>query len=132
MNDTIKVVIVDDYVLYRETVVEVLSSDPEIAIIGQGASAQEAIHLTADLHPDIILLDLGMPGGGLTAAWALASDFPATRIIVLTSSASEDDEFQATQAGVCAYLLKGVVGRELIQEIHKVYVGECLDQAKIG
>ncbi len=130
MNDTIKVVIVDDYLLYRETVIQVLSDDPEIAVIGEGGTAEEAINLTAALHPDIILLDLSMPGGGLAAALILAADYPATRVIVLTSSTSDDDEIQAIQAGVCGYILKSIVGRELIQEIHRVYIGECINQAQ--
>ena len=132
MNDTIKVVIVDDHLLFREAVSEVLASDPEFTIVGQGGSAEEAINLTAELHPDIILLDLAMPGGGLAAALILASDYPATRVIVLTSSESMDDELQATQAGICAYLIKGVTGTDLIREIHKVYAGECIDHAEIG
>ncbi|HVN53130.1 MAG TPA: response regulator transcription factor [Anaerolineaceae bacterium] len=127
MDHKIRIVIIDDHTLFREAVIEVLSKIDDFAVVGQGGTAKEAIYLTEHLKPDILLLDLGLPGGGLSAAWVLTSTFPETRIIALTSSAAEDDIIGAAKAGICAYVLKGVSGRDLINNIFKVHSGECLD-----
>ena len=127
MNETIKVVIVDDHTLFRDAVIEVLARDAQIKVIGQGGTAAEAVYLVERLRPDILLLDLAMPGGGMTSAWVLASTYPDTKIVALTSSEAEDDILGAARAGFCAYILKGVTGQALIEKIHKVYAGDCLD-----
>lgn len=127
MNEKIKIVIIDDHVLFRDAVIEVLAKDDQIKVVGQGGTAGEAIYLVERLRPDILLLDLAMPGGGLTSAWVLATTYPDTRIVALTSSEAEDDILGAARAGFCAYILKGVSGRDLIEKIHKVYAGDCLD-----
>lgn len=126
MSEKIGVVIIDDHRLFREAATEVLSNDPDIHILGQGGTAKDAIRLTKIYHPDILLLDLKIPGGGLSSAWALSSTFPATRIIALTSSEAEDDILEAAKAGICAYVLKGVSGHDLIDKIHKVHAGEYI------
>ena len=126
-DEKIRIVIVDDHALFRDAVIEVLSKVDDFAVVGQGETAKEAIYLTEHFHPDVLLLDLGLPGGGLTAAWVLASTYPETRIIALTSSAAEDDILGAARAGICAYVLKGVSGRDLIDNIYKVHTGNCLD-----
>lgn len=125
MNDIIKVVIVDDNTLYRKAVSEVFSSDPQIKIIGQGSTAEEAVSLANVLKPDIILIDLGMPGGGLASAWKVKSNNPKTRVVILTASDAEDDIREAQKAGVCAYILKGVSARDLVKRIHQVWMGDC-------
>lgn len=126
MSEKIKVVIIEDTRLFLEAEVEVLSRDPDIHILGMGETATDAIRLTKIYHPDILLLDLKIPGGGLSSAWALSSTFPATRIIALTSSEAEDDILEAARAGICAYVLKGVSGSDLIDKIHKVYTGDYM------
>ncbi len=127
MNETIKVVIVDDHTLFRDAAIEVLEKDSGIKVVGQGGTAAEAIYLVEKFRPDILLLDLAMPGGGLTSAWVLASSYPGTRIVALTSSEKEDDILGAARAGFCAYILKGISGRDLIEKIYKIHAGDCLD-----
>lgn len=124
MNRMIEIVIVDDHPLFREGVAHTLEAEPDITVVGQGASADEAIHLTADLMPDLILLDITMPGGGLLAAEAIARTYPATRIVMLTASEDEDDLVAALKAGARGYVLKGVPARELIGILRAVAVGE--------
>jgi DNA-binding NarL/FixJ family response regulator len=77
-----------------------------------------------DLLPDIIILDISIPGNGLSAARTISAQFPVVKIIMLTGSADEDDVMAALKAGVEAYVLKGVAARELVGIIHTVQAGE--------
>jgi two-component system nitrate/nitrite response regulator NarL len=120
----IRLVIVDDHPLFREGVVAILGTEPDLEFVGQGASAEEAMHLTINLVPDIIILDINMPGGGINATQAIADSFPMVKIMVLTGSNNEDDVLNALQAGANAFVLKGVTARELIDILHKVQSGE--------
>jgi two-component system nitrate/nitrite response regulator NarL len=120
----INIVIVDDHPIFRDGVIAILGTEPDIEIAGQGVTAEEAIRLVRDLLPDVLLLDVNIPGGGLTAAKTIASAFPVVKIIMLTGSADEDVVLTALKAGVEAYVLKGVAARELISIIHTVQAGE--------
>jgi two-component system nitrate/nitrite response regulator NarL len=125
MNTTISVILIDDHTLFREAVAEVLLADPQLMVVGQGATAQEAVCLTERLHPDIVVLDLGIPGGGLNSAKIMVKEHPDSHVIILTSSESEDNMIEAHHLGVSAYLLKGISGRELIDTIHAVCRNDC-------
>ena len=124
MTDKLRVVIVDDHPLFREGVAGVLVSEPDIDIVGQGGSAAEAVQLATDLLPDIILLDIAMPGGGVQAARQIAAACPFTKIVMLTASEDEEDVTAALKAGARAYILKGVPVRELVHIIRSVWAGE--------
>lgn len=124
MMDKIRLVIIDDHPIFREGVAAILGSEPDIEIVGQGISADDAMAMTRDFLPDAILLDVNMPGGGLNAAEAIANTFPVVKIIMLTGSADEDDVVAALKAGAHAYVLKGVAARELNGILHTVYAGE--------
>ncbi len=119
------VVIIDDHPLFREAVAQTLSDAPDIEVLGQGASAQDAIQLASDLAPDILLLDLDMPGGGLVAAESVARCCPAIKIVMLTVSEEEEHLLAALQAGIRGYVLKGISGRELIEILRAVWAGEA-------
>jgi two-component system, NarL family, nitrate/nitrite response regulator NarL len=125
MNDIIRIVIVDDNLQFREAVVDIFQKDLRIEVVGQGATAEEAVDLARDLSPDIILLDIHMPGDGITSAGTVTRSFPATKVVMLTGSQDEDDMTRAFGVGVCAYILKGVTGRELVRMIHDVSDGRC-------
>ncbi len=116
--------IVDDHPLFREGVAHSLGAEPDIEIIGQGASADDAVSLARDLLPDIILLDIVMPGGGLHAVQRIAESCPATKIVMLTVSEEEEDVLLALKAGARAYALKGVSARELAGIVRAVCAGE--------
>lgn len=122
--DKIRLVIVDDHPIFREGVASILGSETDIEITGQGVTADDAIRLTSEMLPDVILLDINMPGGGLSAAVAIANAFPVVKIIMLTGSSEEDDVVNALKAGAQAYVLKGVAARELNGIVHSVYMGE--------
>lgn len=124
MNERIQMVIVDDHPLLREGVAHTLRAEPDIDVVGEGATADEAICLTRHLLPDVILLDIHIPGGGITAARAIAATCPVTKIVMLTVSAEEDDVLAALKAGAQAYILKGVAARELVQIVRAVCSGE--------
>jgi two-component system nitrate/nitrite response regulator NarL len=122
--DKIRLVVIDDHPIFREGVVSILGSEPDLEIVGEGFTSDDALRLTRDLLPDVILLDVNMPGGGLNAAETIATSFPVVKIIMLTGSADEDDVLAALKAGAHAYVLKGVAARELNRILHTVYAGE--------
>lgn len=124
MSDKVHVVVIDDHPLFREGVAGLLAAQPDMEVVGQGGSADEAVRLARDLLPDVILLDLDMPGGGLNAARAIAETCPVTKIVVLTVSEADDHLISALKSGARAYILKGVAGRELVAILHGVLAGE--------
>jgi DNA-binding NarL/FixJ family response regulator len=121
MSEPIRIVVADDHPMFLDGLVATLSVDEElqvVAVVGDAAAAVRAIRKHA---PDIALLDVAMPGGGLDAARQLATASPTTRLVMLTSSENEDDLMAAMKAGAMGYVLKGVAGRELraiLKEIH--------------
>jgi two-component system, NarL family, nitrate/nitrite response regulator NarL len=124
MTDRIHVVIVDDHPLFRQGVSQTLAGAPDIEVLAEGGSADDAIRLVSELLPDILLLDINIPGGGLSAAQVVAARAPVTRIVMLTVSEEEDNLVAALRAGARAYVLKGVSGRELIAILRGVAAGE--------
>ena len=124
MSDKIHVVIADDHTLFREGLAGIISATEDFEVVGQAGSMQEATQLARDLLPDIILLDIDMPGGGLEAARIVAEECPVTRIVVLTSSEEDDHLIRALKIGARAYILKGVAARELIRILRAVWAGE--------
>ncbi|MFQ5612656.1 MAG: response regulator [Anaerolineae bacterium] len=125
MDDLIRILIVDDHPLFREGVAHSLAKEPDIKIVGQTDSGEEALRLARDFLPDILLLDIAMPGkGGLVAAAEIATACPATKIIMLTVSEHEDDLVGAFKAGARGYVLKGVSVRELVKVVRSIAGGE--------
>jgi two-component system, NarL family, nitrate/nitrite response regulator NarL len=120
----IRVVIVDDHVLFRDGLATILDAQDDLEVVGQGGSAEDAIRLARDLLPEIILLDLDMPGGGLEAARVISMDCPVTRIVILTASEDDDHLIAALKTGTRAYVLKGVAARELLRILRSVAAGE--------
>jgi len=124
MSDKIHVVIADDHTLFREGLAGIIGRTEDFQVVGQAGSMEEAVRLARDLLPDIILLDIDMPGGGLEAARIVAEECPVTRIVVLTSSEEDDHLIRALKIGARAYILKGVAARELIRILRAVWAGE--------
>jgi two-component system, NarL family, nitrate/nitrite response regulator NarL len=123
-SEKIRLVIVDDHSIFREGLLSVLSTEPDIEIVGEGASAEDALRLARELLPDIIFLDISMPGGGLTAAQSIVENYPVVKIIILTGSEGEAHVLTALKTGARAYVLKGVAARELVNILHMVQSGE--------
>ncbi len=124
MADPLRIVIIDGHPLFREGVATALGLEDGLQVVGEGGSADEALRLATSLLPDLMLLDLNLPGGGLQAARAVTSACPVTKIIMLTFSEEEADVLASLKAGARGYLLKGVSGRDLRRVVRNVQAGE--------
>ncbi len=125
MSEPTRVLIADDHPLFREGVMHSLSGKPDLTVVGQAATSDEAVRLARELLPDVALLDITMPGrGGLAAAAEISVACPVTKIVMLTVSENEDDLMTAFKAGARGYILKGVSARELTNVIRAVAGGE--------
>ena len=125
MNEKIRVLVVDDHPLFRQGVVHSLGTDSGLTVVGETASGEEALKLARELLPDVVLLDISMPGwNGLVTAEKINSACPATTIVMLTVSEDKDQLFAAFKAGARAYVLKGVSARELTQVVRTAASGE--------
>jgi two-component system, NarL family, nitrate/nitrite response regulator NarL len=122
--DKIRLAIVDDHSIFLEGMLSVLKTEPDIEIVGEGANAQDAVRLAREFLPDIIFLDISMPGGGLNAAREIVENYPVVKIIILTGSEGESHVMTALKTGARAYVLKGVAARELVNILHAVQAGE--------
>lgn len=122
--EAIKVLIADDHPITREGLRHVLASDPDIEIVGEAGDGQGAINKARALHPDVVLLDLKMPGtDGMEAGRVIRGEVPDVKIIFLT--VAEDEEMlEAIRAGANGYLLKDVEPGELLKAIHNVMEGK--------
>lgn len=126
MSDTIDVLVVDDHPLFRQGVVSSLSNEPGLAVVGEAASGEDALRLAQELLPDIVLLDISMPGrDGLVTAERIATACPATAIVMLTVSDDQDKLLAAFKAGARAYVLKGVSAQELARVVRAAAAGEA-------
>jgi len=125
MQDKTTVLLVDDHALFREGLAALLSTQDGIEIVGEAASGEEALEKARELLPDVILMDILMPGmGGLGATRKIKEEMPHTRVVILTVSEEEEDLFEAIKAGAEGYLLKTVKSRDLIDMLLGVLRGE--------
>jgi DNA-binding NarL/FixJ family response regulator len=124
MSDRLRVAIIDDHPLFREGVVHTLRSARVLDVVGEGGTAEDAVRIARQELPDIVLLDVSMPGGGIEAARSIARVCPIVKTIVLTVSESEQDVAQALEAGVKGYVLKGTSGSELLKTMYAISRGE--------
>jgi DNA-binding NarL/FixJ family response regulator len=124
MKEPVRVVVVDDHPLLREGVARTLQDSGKFAVVGQGGSAADAIRLAEEHRPDLLLLDLSMPGGGLEAARRAAEIAPDARVVVLTVSEADDDVMQALKYGAKGYILKGIGSGALVEILEGVANGE--------
>jgi two-component system, NarL family, nitrate/nitrite response regulator NarL len=124
MTPSIRAIVVDDHPLFREGVARSLEESGSFAVVGQGGSADEAVRLAEELKPDLVLLDLSMPGGGIAAASRIAQSAPAAKIVVLTVSEADDDIMAALKVGARGYVLKGVSSGALVDILQGIANGE--------
>ncbi|HKO54501.1 MAG TPA: response regulator transcription factor [Thermoanaerobaculia bacterium] len=121
----IRVLLADDHTLVRAGIRGLLAALPDVEVVGETGDGQEALRLAETLRPDVMLLDIGMPGlNGLEVAARLAKLDPAIRVVMLSMHATEEYVLQALRAGAAAYLLKGSAVAELEVAIRAVARGE--------
>jgi len=123
----IRLMVIDDQAVVRQGFVSLIKTVPDMEIVGEGSNGQEAVDLFRQLRPDITLMDLRMPAlSGAEAIRQIRSEFPAARIIVLTTFDGDEDIYRAVQAGAQGYLLKDMFFEELEAAIRKVHAGARL------
>ena len=125
MNESVRVLIADDHQLVRQGLAALLAVKPGVEVVGQAESGVEAVKLAHSLKPDIILMDLLMPGkNGIEATREIKQENPDARILIITSFAEDENVFQAIKAGALGYLLKDSSPQELMQAIDDVCHGK--------
>lgn len=124
MSEPIRMIVADDHPLYRNGVVRTLEEADGFEVLGEGASAAEAIDLCLRLKPDVALLDISMPGSGIDAARTLVSSQKTIKVVMLTASENDGDIMAALAAGARGYVLKGVGAGDLIAAIRSIAQGE--------
>ncbi|MGE5093834.1 MAG: LuxR C-terminal-related transcriptional regulator [Betaproteobacteria bacterium] len=123
LDGVITLVVIDDHPMLRDGVVRTLGAERDMRVVAEGGSAADALRLAREHLPDVILLDVSMPGGGLKAAADIAVACPIVKIIMLTVSQDEEHVMEAFKAGASGYVLKGVSGAEFASIVRDVHAG---------
>ncbi|MEK7777160.1 MAG: response regulator transcription factor, partial [Chloroflexota bacterium] len=122
---TIKIMVVDDQVLFRETLVRTLSSQEDMQVVAYAGNGREALEQAKRYRPDVILLDVRMPEmGGLEATKLLRQAVPEAKVVILTVSDAEGDVFEALKNGAVGYLVKSIRAETLFQKVRDIAQGE--------
>jgi DNA-binding NarL/FixJ family response regulator len=121
----IRVAVVDDHAIVRNGLVQLLSSDPELEVVGSVGDGAAAVSLCAELRPDVALMDLSMPGmDGVEATRRIVESAPGVQVVVLTSFVDRERVLAALDAGAIGYLLKDADPDELLRGVHAAARGE--------
>jgi NarL family two-component system response regulator LiaR len=133
MTDPITVLLVDDHSVVRQGVRAFLETQADITVVAEAGSGEEAVHLAAEYAPDVVLMDLVMPGmDGVEATRQVKAASPRTQVIVLTSYYQDEHIFPAIRAGSLSYLLKDVGPDELAEAVRKAGRGEAVLHPRIA
>ena len=124
MKPKIRVCVVDDHPMFRDGVAFTLAAQADMEVVGLGGSAADAVRMASENSPDVIVLDMTMPGGGMTAVAQIGQHFPQVRTLMLTVVADEEQVCTALKLGARGYLLKGSSGTELAQSVRLINDGE--------
>lgn len=125
MSDLTRIIIADDQSLFREGLHTLLSVQSEFDVVGEAGSGEEVLRLVAEQLPDVVLMDLRMPGiDGVDATRRLHEKYPEVKVIVLTTFDDDEDVFEGLRAGAVGYLLKDVSSSKLFEAIRAASKGE--------
>ena len=131
-TESVRVLLVDDHDLFR-TGLRTLLEEQGVTVVGEASAGEPAVELVKEEAPDVVLMDLHMPGkGGVEATRQITSAAPLTRVVVLTISDQDSDVMDAVVAGACGYLLKDSTIQELMRGIQAAAVGESLISPSIA
>jgi len=133
LSEPIRILVADDHPVVRDGLIAVLSTQPDFAVVGEAGSGAEVVQKAADLRPDLVLLDLEMPGmDGVEALRQMETHSPEVRVIVFTAFDSDDRIMAAVQAGAQGYILKGAPRDRLFEAVRVVHAGGSLLQPVVA
>ena len=134
MSDSITILLVDDHEVVRQGVRAFLDTQADISVVGEADSGEEAVRLAEQLIPDVILMDLVMPGkvDGVEATRQVKKSSPRTQVVVLTSYHEDEHIFPAIRAGAISYVLKEIGSEELGEVIRKAAKGEAVLHPRVA
>jgi len=131
--EPIRILIVEDQTLMRQGLSTILDLEPGLKVLGQAADGEEGARLALELRPDVILMDVQMPGlNGVEATARICREWPEARIIILTTFDRDDYVYQGVRAGALGYLLKDTPAERLVSTIRRVHSGEVFIQPEIA
>lgn len=129
----IRILLVDDHPVVREGIRGMLSTEPDLDIVGEAGSGPEAVARVAALEPDVVLMDLRMPGGdGVKATERIRADHPTVHVLVLTTYDTDTDILRAVEAGATGYLLKDTPRAELADSVRSAARGETVLSGRLA
>ena len=121
---SIECIVVDDHTLFRDGLRRVLESEPDIEVVGEASDAGGGLNLIREIRPDVVLMDIGMPGlSSFEAARLVDKNFPGTRLVFLTMYEDEEYLLQCLDVGAAGYILKDAPAPKLIGAVREVYQG---------
>ncbi len=133
MSDAIRVILVDDHSIVRIGLKAYFATLTDIQVVGEASTGEEAVRLAADLVPDVVLMDLIMPGmDGVEATRQVKKISPHTQVIVVTSFHEDEHIFPAIRAGALSYVLKDIDPDELAEAIRRAAVGEAMINPRVA
>jgi DNA-binding NarL/FixJ family response regulator len=125
--------LVDDHSSFRQGLAALIASETDLQVVAEAGTGQDALRLYRETKPDIVLMDLRMPGiGGVEATIAIRKEFPEARVIVLTTFEMDEDIYRAIQSGAKSYLLKDTPYPEIVDVVRKVSAGQEILPPKIA
>lgn len=131
MLNSIRIAVIDDNPTFRESVVRMLNGVDGIEVVGEGATAADALKIAQELVPDVMLLDLGLPGGGTETIARIARVYPNLRTIIMTASENEEDVTLALKAGARGYVMTTSSGREVVETVRAITRGDSRAAPKL-
>ena len=133
MPDPIRILLVDDQRLMREGLRILLEMEPDLQIAGEAEDGEAALEAYASLQPDVVLMDIRMPGmDGVEATWRLQERWPSARVVILTTFDDDEYVFEGLRAGALGYLLKDVSGHDLAEAVRTVAAGGALIEPSVA
>jgi DNA-binding NarL/FixJ family response regulator len=132
-QNQIRVMLVDDHPAFRTGMAALIENQPDLKVVAEAGDGQEALRLYREKKPDVVLMDLRLPGiGGVETTMSIRKEFPDARVIVLTTFDTDEDIYRAIQSGAKSYLLKDTPNVVIANAIRAVFAGEQILTPKVA